>query len=172
MWVWILACFIECCSLSICRFPFWTAARPNSFGPRSYLGWIQGLNAYVAELKESLNCSLLCLIVSICHRKLLIVHEWIVVEIEQHFPTLQKAWYSAFTDKVERNCHFPAAGWNCMTHRQAPKGFPDMSQVSLHKTIKSTCFFFSTSCRKPGCNGCVQLHQWTHCSKCLNGVDE
>jgi hypothetical protein len=22
-----------------------------------------------------------------------------------------------FTDKVERNCHFLASGWNCMTHR-------------------------------------------------------
>jgi hypothetical protein len=40
--------------------------------------------------------------------------------------------YSAFSDKVESNCHFPAPGWNCMTHRQALQGFPDTSQVSLH----------------------------------------
>jgi hypothetical protein len=40
---------------------------------------------------------------------------------------------SAFTDKPERNCHFPAPGRNCMTHRQALHDFPDTSQVSLHK---------------------------------------
>jgi hypothetical protein len=34
--------------------------------------------------------------------------------------------------KVERNCHFLASGWNCMTHRQALEGFPDTSQVPLH----------------------------------------
>jgi hypothetical protein len=44
--------------------------------------------------------------------------------------------YSAFTDKVECDCHFPAPGWNCMTHRQALQGFPDMSQVLLHKNNK------------------------------------
>jgi hypothetical protein len=42
-------------------------------------------------------------------------------------------FYSAFTDKVERNCHFPAPGWNCMTHRQALQCFPYTSQVSLHR---------------------------------------
>jgi hypothetical protein len=50
-----------------------------------------------------------------------------------HFETLL---YSALTDKVERNCHFPAPGWNCMTHRQALQDFPDTSQVSLHKNNK------------------------------------
>jgi hypothetical protein len=42
------------------------------------------------------------------------------------------------TDKVERNCYFPAPGWNCMTHRQALQGFLDKSQLPLHKnnTIK------------------------------------
>jgi hypothetical protein len=38
-----------------------------------------------------------------------------------------------FTDEVERNCHFPASGWNCMTHRQALQGFAnDASQALLH----------------------------------------
>jgi hypothetical protein len=41
-----------------------------------------------------------------------------------------------FTDKVERNCYFPAPDWNCMTHRQALQGFPDTSQVSLHNNNK------------------------------------
>jgi hypothetical protein len=44
--------------------------------------------------------------------------------------------YSAFTDKVEYNWHFPAPVCNCMTHRQALQGFPDTSQVSLHKNNK------------------------------------
>jgi hypothetical protein len=38
-----------------------------------------------------------------------------------------------FTDKVERNCHFPAPGWNCMTRREALQGFLDTSQVSLRE---------------------------------------
>jgi hypothetical protein len=36
--------------------------------------------------------------------------------------------YSEFTDKVECNSHFTAAGWNCMTHHQVLQCFPDMSQ--------------------------------------------
>jgi hypothetical protein len=46
------------------------------------------------------------------------------------------AKYSAFTNKAEINCHFPAPGWNCLTHRQALQGFSDTSQVSLHKNNK------------------------------------
>jgi hypothetical protein len=49
--------------------------------------------------------------------------------------------YSAFTDKVERNCHFSAPGWNCVTHRQALQGFPDTSQVSLHKNNENNLPF-------------------------------
>jgi hypothetical protein len=37
----------------------------------------------------------------------------------------------AFTEEVERNCHFLAPGWNCVTHRRAPQGFPDTSQVLI-----------------------------------------
>jgi hypothetical protein len=40
------------------------------------------------------------------------------------------------SDKVERNCHFPATGWNCKTRRQALQGFPDTSQASLQKNNK------------------------------------
>jgi hypothetical protein len=49
---------------------------------------------------------------------------------------LSPSFYSAFTDKVERNCHFPAAGWNYMTHRQALQVFPYISQASLNKINK------------------------------------
>jgi hypothetical protein len=50
--------------------------------------------------------------------------------------------YGAYTEKVERNCHFPAPGWNCMTYRQVLQGFPDIIQASLHKkTIKLVHFF-------------------------------
>jgi hypothetical protein len=45
--------------------------------------------------------------------------------------------YSAFTDNVERNCHFPPPGWYCMTYLQALQGFPDTSQVSLLKNNKT-----------------------------------
>jgi hypothetical protein len=41
--------------------------------------------------------------------------------------------YSAFADKVERNCHFPVPGWNCMTNRQAQQSIPSTRQVSLHE---------------------------------------
>jgi hypothetical protein len=39
-------------------------------------------------------------------------------------------------DNVERNCHFPAPGWNCTTHYQALQGFPDTSQEWFHKSNK------------------------------------
>jgi hypothetical protein len=42
----------------------------------------------------------------------------------------QSVLISKFNDTPERNCHFPATVWNCMTHRQALQGFPDTSQVS------------------------------------------
>jgi hypothetical protein len=41
-----------------------------------------------------------------------------------------------FTDKVEGNCHFPAARWNFVTRHQALQGFPDTSQLSLRKNNK------------------------------------
>jgi hypothetical protein len=41
-----------------------------------------------------------------------------------------------FTDEVECNRHFLALGWNCITHYQVLQGFPDTSQVLLHKNNK------------------------------------
>jgi hypothetical protein len=35
--------------------------------------------------------------------------------------------------KIERNCHFPTVGQNCMTYRHALLGTSNTSQVSLHK---------------------------------------
>jgi hypothetical protein len=56
----------------------------------------------------------------------------------------EKIWlYSEFTDKVERNCHFSAPGWNCMIRSQALQGFPDTSrQESLHENSQINSFFF------------------------------
>jgi hypothetical protein len=54
------------------------------------------------------------------------------------FKKLHVFWniYSAFTEKIERKCRFPAPGWNCMTHREALQGFPDTIQISLHLNNK------------------------------------
>jgi hypothetical protein len=51
-------------------------------------------------------------------------------------PRLRKIdpMYSAFTDKVERNCHFSAGTARLTAKRYSV--FP--IQVSLHKTIKSS----------------------------------
>jgi hypothetical protein len=67
--------------------------------------------------------------------------------------------YSAFTDKVERNCHFSGPAWNCMSHRHALQGFPDTSQVSLHKKKKINFPSCSSSCRELGSDSCVQFYQ-------------
>jgi hypothetical protein len=55
---------------------------------------------------------------------------------KHQFTSMACALYSAFADKPERKCHFPAAGWNCMTYRQTLQDFPDMSSVSLYKKHK------------------------------------
>jgi hypothetical protein len=41
--------------------------------------------------------------------------------------------HSAYTDKPDSNCHFPAPGRNCITHCQALHVFLDRSQVSIYK---------------------------------------
>jgi hypothetical protein len=41
--------------------------------------------------------------------------------------------YIAFTDKVERNYHIPAAGTKCMTHCHALQFFLDTNHNSLHE---------------------------------------
>jgi hypothetical protein len=43
---------------------------------------------------------------------------------------------SAFTDKVERNCHLPPFVLDLMTHRQAAQDFPDTSQEWLRENNK------------------------------------
>jgi hypothetical protein len=48
-------------------------------------------------------------------------------------------YYSAFTDKPERNCHFPAPGTNCTTHRQA-------LTVTAYKIIHTTVQLCQTPC--------------------------
>jgi hypothetical protein len=47
--------------------------------------------------------------------------------------------YRAFTDKGESNCHFPAPGKNCMTHRQA------LARI-VAKIIHTTMQLCLTSC--------------------------
>jgi hypothetical protein len=49
---------------------------------------------------------------------------------------LQDLKFSMFTDKGECSCHFPAHSRNCRTPYQAPQGFSDASQISLHKDNK------------------------------------
>jgi hypothetical protein len=50
-----------------------------------------------------------------------------------------------FTNKVEHSYHFPALSWTYMTHSQALQGFPNMSEVSLHKSNKSIYLYYSSS---------------------------
>jgi hypothetical protein len=56
---------------------------------------------------------------------------------------------SALTDKATCNLHFWSPIWNCMTHCQALKGFPNTSQVSVDKNKKISLRFYSCSCREP-----------------------
>jgi hypothetical protein len=90
---------------------------------------------------------------------------------------MDSSWYSisehayrkykhkrAFTDKVERNCHFLASDWNLMSHREALEGFPYRVNYRSTKKLKSTYQNNSSSCPGPGSGSCVQLCQWTHCS--------
>jgi hypothetical protein len=72
-------------------------------------------------------------------------------------PPMPSGNYSVFTDEVERNCHFPAPGWNCMNHPPSAKRFSRVKYRSI-KIIKSTYPYYSSSCREPGSDSCVQLH--------------
>lgn len=49
------------------------------------------------------------------------------------YKTWQMQMYSAFTNKTESNCHFPAPSWSCTIHLQALQDIPDMNRVSLHR---------------------------------------
>lgn len=44
--------------------------------------------------------------------------------------------FTAFADKVKRNCYFLVPGLNFVTHRQALQGFLDTIQVSLYRINK------------------------------------
>jgi hypothetical protein len=59
-------------------------------------------------------------------------------DLESGDSDFSQTLYSALADKVQRNCHFPVPGWNCMIRRQAIQGFPDTNQVSLHKNHKTS----------------------------------
>lgn len=52
--------------------------------------------------------------------------------------------------------------------RHELQGFPDTSQVSVHKTVKSNFLYYSSSCRKPRSDGCIQLYQSTHRNLAFN----
>jgi hypothetical protein len=56
---------------------------------------------------------------------------------------LLSSYYSTSADKSERNCHFPAPGRNCMTHRQVLRDIPDTSRVSLHIPVTAPFCFIS-----------------------------
>jgi hypothetical protein len=71
--------------------------------------------------------------------------------------------YSACTDKVEHNCHF-AAG-TALFAAKPYEIFPIRFKYHSIKTVNSTCLYNISSCREPGNDGYVELHQWTHCTK-------
>jgi hypothetical protein len=68
------------------------------------IGWFWDLRRINPEYNHEF-C--VCVCVRVCeHRVLRMV-----------FPKSSNCKYSASTDKVKHNCHFPASGRNCMTHR-------------------------------------------------------
>jgi hypothetical protein len=73
-------------------------------------------------------------------------------------------WNYGLHNKVEHICHFLAPDWNYMTHHQVLRGFPYVSQVSLHKSNKTDLLCYSCSCQEPRSDRCVELYQWIHCS--------
>jgi hypothetical protein len=58
-------------------------------------------------------------------------HHYFTVIVYQELEVLFS--YTAFTDKVERKCHFPALRRTCTPHSQALGDFPDAIPVTLHK---------------------------------------
>jgi hypothetical protein len=78
---------------------------------------------------------------------------------------LHSLLYSAFTDKLVRNCHFPAPGRNCTTHRQALQDFPDTTQVSLYKNNKINSPMLQEVLKMMSPWQYVPVYQRTHCIK-------
>jgi hypothetical protein len=68
--------------------------------------------------------------------------------------------YSACAGKVQRSCHFPA-GTTWLTVKRYK-----ISPIRVkHRSTKMKSIYhsYSSSCREPGSDKCVQLYQWTHC---------
>jgi hypothetical protein len=67
--------------------------------------------------------------------------------------------YSAFTDKVESNCHFPAPGRNCFYTGKLILLFYGAILVSYRENLVAFGGESSSSSREPGSDSCVQLYQ-------------
>jgi hypothetical protein len=68
-------------------------------------------------------------------------------------------FYSEFTDTVERNHHFLAPGLTCITHRQALQATRTQVTHRSIKTVKSTSWYNSSTCRETGSDFYVKLYQ-------------
>jgi hypothetical protein len=70
--------------------------------------------------------------------------------------------YSAFTDKVERNCHFPAPGRNCYNTGKLILLF--FMKQHLYRENLVALGGESWSSRGGAVSvSCVELYQWTRC---------
>jgi hypothetical protein len=52
------------------------------------------------------------------------------------------------------------------------KVFPIRVKYRFIKTIKSTDLYYTSYCREPGSDSCVQLYQWKHCTYVFNCISE
>jgi hypothetical protein len=71
--------------------------------------------------------------------------------------------YIAFTDKVERNFHFPASGENCYIVGELILLFYGAILDWYQKSLVVLSSESRSSSRGPGSDSYVQLYQWTHC---------
>jgi hypothetical protein len=53
-----------------------------------------------------------------------------------------------FTDNIERNWHFPAPVWNCMTHRRQRRGFFQY-ESSIGRTVHQVAWVLSSGSKHP-----------------------
>jgi hypothetical protein len=76
----------------------------------------------------------------------------------------QVTLYSAFTHKVQRNCHFPAPSRNC--YNKVSWFYCSYGAIldSYRENIVALGGESCSSSREPGSDSCVQLYQWTHCT--------
>jgi hypothetical protein len=81
-------------------------------------------------------------------------------------PNKAKRWlYIAFTDKVVRNCHFPAPGRNCYNIGKLILFFYGPILDSYRENLVALGSELCSFSREPGSDNCIQLYQWTHCMK-------